>query len=142
MTRATMSLAPPAGNETIQCTGRDGYLSACALIALAGSMAVLAVALRSARRVSRMTPSQPELVGGCSSAICWTKERTALTGVTATLQLKPYWRWGSHVARGFGSGGWQPPGPFCRQSHSSWVTCTLEALSGQGDISTVLEASS
>src|SRR5689334_9484159 len=138
MTRATMSLAPPAGNETIQCTGRDGYFAARAVIVVAGSTAVLAAALRNSRRVNLMTTSQPELVGGCNSAFFWTKERSALAGVAATLWLNRYWL---HAARGFGSGMWHPPGPASKQSHSLRMTWTLEALSGHGDIRTFPEGS-
>jgi len=50
MMRATMSLAPPARNETIECTGRDGYVSVRAADVTAGSMATLAAEVRNLRR--------------------------------------------------------------------------------------------
>src|SRR5262249_36930279 len=50
--RAMMSLGPPAAKETMKCTGRDGYVCACAIRDTAGSAPAPATRCKNLRRGS------------------------------------------------------------------------------------------
>src|SRR5215470_691150 len=67
MMRATMSLAPPAGKHTIQCTGRAGQFCARAMRGAAGTAAADAARCRNVRRASFM--GVPLCLGGALSAV-------------------------------------------------------------------------
>src|SRR3974390_1386723 len=83
MMRATMSLAPPARNETIKCTGRDGYVSVRAADVTAGSMATLAAEVRNLRRGNFMVMLRE--LEHLSSAVNLTLRAPQMSGTKRTL---------------------------------------------------------